>query len=237
MAQNTRNSDLSQIAVNANNIPDGGCRRAWFIFLICAINTFLPPPSLQTVSTAALSDWAGAVAPPARNMPDCAPSLWCSSPPASCRAPANYTSGYRPSRPLSSSATTPCSWVSKLQPSQTRSTYRKNASGCRPQHAETSEWGWGFPDREVYQFCDIVYDSNNVCVCASVCECVCHQIQALAGTSKCVIITIIGQVKRESLKRIRFRLLRNVIVFSCRSHEYLLYILYVCLRALPFPLR
>lgn len=117
MAQNTRNSDLSQIAVNANNIPDGGCRRrAWFTFLSCAINSFLPSPFLQTVSTAALSDWAGAVAQLARNMPDCAPSLWCSSPPVSCRALANYTSGSRPSRPPSSSATTPWLWVSKLQP-------------------------------------------------------------------------------------------------------------------------
>lgn len=71
-----------------------------------------------------------------------------------------------------------------------------------------------------------------VCVCEpSVCECVCHQIQALAGTSKCVIITIIGRVNRESLKRIRFRLLRNVTVFSCRSKEYILCIIYtICLR-------
>lgn len=233
MAQNTRNSDLSQIAVNANNIPDGGCRRrAWFTFLSCAINSLLPPPSCRQCRLRhyriGLVPWS--------SLPEI-----CSTAHLHCgahhlRLPARRLRIILPD--LGQAGRLPvwlqppdCGWVSSSH--ATRSTYRKNASGCRPQHAETSEWGWGFPDREVYQFCDIVYDSNNVCVCVnlSVCECVCHQIQALAGTSKCVIITIIGRVNRESLKRIRFRLLRNVTVFSCRSHEYILCIIYtICLR-------
>jgi len=50
MAHNTRNSDLSQIAVNANNIPDGGWPKSPISPLRILDIEFLPPSPHQTDS-------------------------------------------------------------------------------------------------------------------------------------------------------------------------------------------